>query len=598
MNYKKQKRIKRKTIILAQLIALAYINSNTVHTTAQTDNLSIDNILGSNQLKISSLEPLNIRQEVQQTEAGQAEGGLQSLEAGQTEEGLQPLEAGQAGGQTEQGLQTSDKGPKEQGTQSTETVQAGQTEQVRNQQTEAEESNVSVEAPQNEETGNTPAIDTYQSIISSKTLEMMAYYDYVMNSVTGISKAKKSLANLKSLVKNYGTLYGNGMPFKEYIEAMEYIWTDATEYTKEPVKLSVDIKKTMNYETYVNTLKKLSRIEGVFLYKIGKSTEGRDIYAVEIDVPSDYDKNVIMLTGQVHAREFGPGTFLVKQLVDLVQKAQIDEDTMELLKKNKYVAVPIINVDGREALINAPSEWTVEKGGLWKAYINGTDGNRNFPGLQWGQVMKGKRYKSSIALTSGYANFPGEYAGSNNETKALMKFLYQYIVVEQADIYLDCHSQGSIIYAGKTWQTAGQMQRSMDLRTNIMNVLNEGNKKRKYTAVYESEIYGLQGEGSSLTDYAVSLAVGAKYSPAYCFLTFVSGEKEIPLLEVKDLDTYKTEFKEANKKFAAVTLEIGYGTDYLGNSSKTRRLLADEYINYNFDKLMEALPDMIKNNQK
>jgi hypothetical protein len=431
-------------------------------------------------------------------------------------------------------------------------------------------------------------------VFHSKTLKLMSSYDYIKNSVTGISKSKKNLTTLRSLMKNYGTLYGNGMPYEEYKAAMEYKWIDATEYSKKPVKLSVDIKNTMNYAAYVDIIKKLSRIDGVFLYKIGKSTEGRDIYAIEIDVPSNYSKNVIMLTGQIHAREFAGGTFLVKQIVELVQKAQTDKSTMELLKRNKFVAVPIINVDGREAIINSPTKWTVRNGGLWKAYTNGTDGGRNFPGLQWGQVIKGTKYKTTISQKSGYANYPGPYAGSNKETKALMKFLYHYVVVEKADIYLDLHSQGSIIYAGKNWQTNAGMQQSRDLRTNVMNILNKGNTKRKYIRIYESSLYGLQGEGSSLTDYATSLAVGARFSPAYGFATFVSGGKEYPLMQVKDLDTSKVRFKEANSNFAALTIEIGYGNSYLGNSSYSRSLLANEYKNYNYGKLLEALPKMIK----
>lgn len=296
----------------------------------------------------------------------------------------------------------------------------------------------------------------------------------------------------------------------------------------------------------------------------------------------------------MHAREFGAGTFLLKQIVDLVEKAQTDKKTMELLKKNKFVAVPIINVDGREMLINAPNQWKTKSGDLWKAYVNGMDGNRNFPGLLWGQVMKGAKYKSTIATASAYANYLGPYAGSSSETRALMKFLYHYVVVEQASIYLDYHSQGSVIYAGKSWQTKAQMQRCTDLRENVLKLLNQGNKKRKYTAVYEDDLYGLRGDGSSLTDYAVSLAVGAKFSPAYGFCVMVCGGKEYPLLQVKNLGSFKVKFKETNRNFAAITIEIGYGKDYLGNSAKTRSLLAREYYNYHFDRLLEALPAMIK----
>lgn len=440
----------------------------------------------------------------------------------------------------------------------------------------------------------TPSPKPTKAPFRSETLNKMSDYDYVGKSVTGVSKRKETVKSLQSKVQAYGTLYGIGMPYEEYQNAMSYLWTDATEYDKKPVKITVNIKNSMNYSSYVNTLKKLSRYEGVYLYKIGKSTEGRDLYAIEVDMGASNQKKVMMLTGQIHAREFAGGTFIVKELVDLVQKAQTDKKTMELLKKYKFVAVPIVNVDGREALIESPSKWTIKGGDLWKAYINGTDGGRNFPGLQWGQVASGSKYKSSIALKPGYANYPGAYGGSNNETKAMMKWLYHYTVVEQASLYLDMHQQGSIIYAGKTWQTKKQEQKSQDLRTNVMNVLNKGITRRKYVRVYEGSLYGLKGEGSSLTDYAVSLAVGAKFSPAYGFHAFSDGKKEFILMQVKDLDLSKLKVKEANPNFAAITIEIGYGTKYLGDTASTRRLLANEYNYYNYGKLLEALPQVIK----
>jgi hypothetical protein len=283
-----------------------------------------------------------------------------------------------------------------------------------------------------------------------------------------------------------------------------------------------------------------------------------------------------MMTGQIHAREFAGGTFIVKELVDLVQKAQTDPKTMAILKKNKYVAVPIINVDGREAIIDAPSKWTTSGGELWKAYTNGTDGGRNFPGLQWGQVLKGSSLRPTIA------------------TKAMMKWLYHYTIAEKASLYVDMHQQGSIVYAGKTWQTKKQAQASLDLRTGVINVINKGITNRKYSRVYEDGLYGMRGEGSSLTDYAITLSVGAKFSPAYGFSVFTDGKKEYPLMQIQDLDTTKTKLNAAASNLAAITLEIGSGRKYLGNSSETRRLLANEYNYYNFDKLLEELPKIVK----
>lgn len=117
-----------------------------------------------------------------------------------------------------------------------------------------------------------------------KTLQRMAEYDYIGNSVTNVSTKKLSTSALQKQVTKFGTLVRDGMPYQEYIEAMSYQWKDCTDYQSKPTKITVDITKTMDYKTYVDTLKKLSRYDGVYLYIIGSSTEGRDLYAIEIDV--------------------------------------------------------------------------------------------------------------------------------------------------------------------------------------------------------------------------------------------------------------------------------------------------------------------------
>ncbi|MGB4661056.1 MAG: M14 family metallopeptidase, partial [Mobilitalea sp.] len=386
-------------------------------------------------------------------------------------------------------------------------------------------------------------------------------------------------------------LYGTGMPYAEYKDAMEYEWKDCTDYKTKHTKITLDIKKTMNYSTYVNTLKRLSRYEGVYLYKIGKSTEGRNIYAIEIDMESNENKVVFMFTGQVHAREFAGGTFLVNMFVDLVQKAQTDEVTMDLLKSYKYVAVPIINVDGREALIKEPSEW-ISGTSLWKAYTNGTDGNRNFPSVLWGQVSKGNNLKWNVKSKPGACNYAGKYAGSNSETKAMIKWLYHYIAVEKAVCLLDMHQQGSGLYAGKGWSTKAQEKKANNLRKNIFKILNEGNYSRTYRIIKDEPTYGLVGSGSSITDYAVSVASGAKFSTAMGFFAYTDEKKEYMLLQITDIDNVKFNVSVINKNFSALTVEIGLGTKYLGNSRSTRNLLAIEYRKYHFDKLLESLADI------
>lgn len=429
------------------------------------------------------------------------------------------------------------------------------------------------------------------------TLQAMQKKNYYTSSMTGLTDKKLPTNTIKNLLKPFGIYYGKGMPLSLYKRAMTNSWIDRTDYNNEPKKLTIDITKTLDYDSYVYYLKNLSRYDGVYLYEIGKSTNGRTLYSIEIDMDSEYEKEVFCLTGQTHTREFAGGVFILKQLYELVQKAQTNKDTMEMLKHYKFAAVPIISLDVREGIIDTPSKYTTSNGELWKAYANGTDGNRNYPGLQMGQIYKNYTKKTTIASKPGYANYAGDYAGSCTETQAMMKWFYHYVVEEQALYHIDYHQQGSIIYAGKPWQTAKQLQRCKKLAYNIASVLNQGNR-RKYSYVPEDSRYGLRGEGSTATDFTVSLAVGAKFSPAYGFYVFPSNNKEYPLIQVKSLATTKLVIKEANPHFATATLEIGSSTAYLGNSSYTRSLLAKEYKNYHFSSLLEALPKMWEKSAK
>jgi hypothetical protein len=275
-------------------------------------------------------------------------------------------------------------------------------------------------------------------------------------------------------------------------------------------------------------------------------------------------------------------------------RSQTDQNTMKLLQSNKYVAVPIVNVDVREAIIKNQSKWTVSGGEIWKAYMNGADGNRNFPGLSWGELSKGKRLTKNFPKKPAYAFYPGDYAGSNNETKALMKFLYHYIVVEKAKCLLDMHQQGSVIYAGKDWAPYKQNQNSINFRQNVLNLLNQGVKGRTYKVIYEAST-GLSGNGATITDYSCAVAFGAKFSPAFGFLTFTNGKKETTLMEANSMSNLKYKVSMPNPDFRSITVEIGYGRNYLGNSAATRKLLADEYKKYHFDSLLTSLPNLIKN---
>ena len=419
-------------------------------------------------------------------------------------------------------------------------------------------------------------------------------FDYYTDSVTGLSNRQLSKKQLTDRIADYGSFTGlMGMPLSEYRAAMGYKWADVTSYNLVPRAVNIDISKSYTYEDLVYFLKLLSRHTGVYLYDIGQSTLGRRMYALEIDIEPNPDKKVVVMTGNIHARETAGSVFILKELADLLQSGS--EESHALLHGFKIAAVICVNPDGRDGVAFDRENYTYSNGVLWKATSNGTDLNRNFPGLAWSQVLTGNDKSYYISNTANKIYYPGDHAGCNSETKAMMKFLYHYIVLEKAQVLLDYHQQGRISYAAKPWQTTAQQNRCKNLAYTLMDGLNDGNT-HKYKWEPENSDYDLNGTGSTLTDYAVSLAVGAKFSPAYGFCVFTDGKEEYPLISIPRLNKTKLDvIHETNPSFATMTFEIGSGSKYLGYSSKTRKLLADEYENYHFDRVLYNLYDYIRN---
>ncbi|MCR5331573.1 MAG: hypothetical protein K6E62_10380, partial [Lachnospiraceae bacterium] len=153
----------------------------------------------------------------------------------------------------------------------------------------------------------------------TKTIETVNSFDYFTDSVTQVTDTQFTEEELKEAIESFGSTYTGtpGMPVGEYKEAMEYKWVDLTEYGIEPEHIDFSITEKYRYEKLEEFLRILSRYEGVTLFDIGRSTAGRTMYALEIDVPSDKPKQTVMLTGTVHARETAGTTFLFKELIDL-----------------------------------------------------------------------------------------------------------------------------------------------------------------------------------------------------------------------------------------------------------------------------------------
>jgi len=411
-----------------------------------------------------------------------------------------------------------------------------------------------------------------------------------------ISRSGKRLSRKKigKRIKDYGT-YGDtpGMPTAEYIEAMDFKWRDVTRSSKKWKRTGVSLTKKYSYKKLVKIMRKLSAYDGVYMYYIGRSTSGKPMYALDVDLTrcAEADKHTVLLTGQVHARETAGPTFILKEIADLLN-AYIDGDkaAKKVLWNTRYVAVACVNPDGHDGIAYHVDDWTYDDDQLWKATSNGTDLNRNFPGLSWMQLKTGNKKTKYASTTPDKLYYWGDYAGSCSETKAMMKFYQFFIGVEHAEMLIDYHQQGRITYAGKGYVPDHNNELCESLRTACYDTQKDGDLGECYTYCYDDtdEDYGLICTGSTNTDYAWAVAIGAMFSTKYGFSVYTdTAGKEYPLIMIPDYDEAEVELTGMRvPEFRQLSWEIGYGKKYLGYSKDTRELLKDEYYNYNFDEML------------
>lgn len=176
---------------------------------------------------------------------------------------------------------------------------------------------------------------------------------------------------------------------------------------------------------------------GVEVGTIGKSTLGQDIPYLFI---GDKQKNCIIVTGAIHAREHITALLVVCQAKHLLKNPS-------LLLRGGIFFVPMVNVDGvrlcQEGVgfikdkqlkknllrINGGTDFS-----LWKANANGVDINVNFD-ARWGRGKSNLFFKSS-------ANYVGKSPNSEVETKNLIRFTRE----RQPLATVNYHCKGEVIF--------------------------------------------------------------------------------------------------------------------------------------------------------
>jgi carboxypeptidase A1 len=175
-----------------------------------------------------------------------------------------------------------------------------------------------------------------------------------------------------------------------------------------------------------------------FIDSIGKSVEGRDIFAIEITAPSPYGKakKNIMYTGGQHAREWISPATVAYIVYNMLKDAESDAQVGNHLQEFVYRIVPVVNPDGYEYTRSTDRFWRKNRRNNGDGTF-GVDLNRNWD-YKWGYVGSDTDTDSEV--------YQGPSAGSEPEVQATAAYMKS---VSKAYGAIDWHSYSQV--AGWSW---------------------------------------------------------------------------------------------------------------------------------------------------
>ncbi|OCA88945.1 M14 family metallopeptidase [Pseudobacillus wudalianchiensis] len=219
-----------------------------------------------------------------------------------------------------------------------------------------------------------------------------------------------------------------------------------------PVRVTtpiVDGKQPYNFQKMRNDLQKLAAIYPFMeRRKIGNSVRGLPLYDLRIG----QGKRKVQVNASFHANEWITTailmSFLNEYLLSLTNQFPIKGlPTMPIYMQTELSAVPMVDPDGVELVLNGPPANMEEKliklnkGSRdfsgWKANIRGVDLNKQFP-ANW--EFEATRKPQAPASR----DFPGYDPLSEPETKAMANLVRK----ETFDRLLALHTQGKEFYWG------------------------------------------------------------------------------------------------------------------------------------------------------
>lgn len=204
------------------------------------------------------------------------------------------------------------------------------------------------------------------------------------------------------------------------------------------------------------------------LEQIGKSVEGRPIYAIRLG----NGKKEVLVDASFHAREH-MSTNVVMEMLDTYSFHYINKtkyagfNVKGTLDATSIWFVPMMNPDGvtlvqagAKAVKNGPLATRINGStnfARWKANVRGVDLNDNFD--------TGWKYNNPHIKKPSYMGYRGPRAFSEPESIALRDFVLKH----SFKTYISYHSSGQIIYWFQ-WQKGAQATRDLTLARSISSL--------------------------------------------------------------------------------------------------------------------------------
>lgn len=242
--------------------------------------------------------------------------------------------------------------------------------------------------------------------------------------------------------------------------------------------------------------------------EIGRSYEGRSIFAVHLNAPkaeksdegdeeprprcAKKNPNKIWIQCLIHAREWISGStcqYIAQELVNGYRTG--DQAIKKILDQNEVIMIPIVNPDGYAH--------TWQKDRLWRKnrhpfrFGTGVDLNRNFAEEHWCKVGA-----SNVPFADTYC---GPAAGSEPETKTIMAYYQKYAGRVAAAV--DVHSFSQLILRPSGFSEVPSVDEAALLTASeLMADAIESTHGKSYVSIRASQLYPTTG---SATDYFYSM---------------------------------------------------------------------------------------------